>query len=384
MKKPFIRRFTKKIFIISNFIIAILFFAGASVKSLDPEKWWFVSLFTFLLPYLLFTLILFSLFWILVKPFWALISVAAILLSFHAVKTIFPLNFSTFSLEKPTHSFRVMSWNVEFFNILNHKKHPEKKQQMLDLINQYNPDIACFQEVVAGEGKGIINYLPDILDSLQFKDYLYSYRIENNFDQDHHYGILVLSKYPILRKQTIVNNPNDYNSTYQFIDVLIDTDTVRVFNVHLQSLKFSEENKEYLDKGPAKNEKNYKESVSIITKIKNGIIKRSSQALYLKDEMNHSPYPIILCGDFNDVPVSYAYETIGKGLQNAFVEKGSGISATYNSISPTLRIDNIFADRHFSVHQFDRIKVDLSDHYPIVADMSLGNSMQDSTRITSK
>lgn len=379
MKKPFIRRFTKKIFILSNFIIAILFIAGASVKYLDPEKWWFFSLFTFLLPYLFFILILFFLFWLLVKPYWALVSVSAILLSFNAVKNIFPLNFTSFSLEKPAHTFRVMSWNVEFFNILNHKDHPEKKQQMLDLINQYNPDIACFQEVVAGENKGAINYLPDMLDSLKFKDYLYSYRIENNFDKDHHYGILVVSKYPILRKQTIVNNPNDYNSTYQFIDVLIDTDTVRVFNVHLQSLKFSEDNKKYLDKGPAKNEKNYVESASIIGKIKNGIIKRSSQALYLKDEMNHSPYPIILCGDFNDVPVSYAYETIGTGLQNAFVEKGSGISATYNSISPTLRIDNIFADRYFSIKQFDRIKVDLSDHYPIVADMSLDSVEQDST-----
>ena len=379
MKKPFIRRFTKKIFILSNFTIAILFIAGASVKYLDPEKWWFFSLFTFLLPYLFFILILFFLFWLLVKPYWALVSVSAILLSFNAVKNIFPLNFNSFSLEKPAHTFRVMSWNVEFFNILNHKDHPEKKQQMLDLINQYKPDIACFQEVVAGEAKGAINYLPDMLDSLKFKDYLYSYRIENNFDKEHHYGILVVSKYPILRKQTIVNNPNDYNSTYQFIDVLIDTDTVRVFNVHLQSLKFSEDNKKYLDKGPAKNEKNYVESASIIGKIKNGIIKRSSQALYLKDEMNHSPYPIILCGDFNDVPVSYAYETIGTGLQNAFVSKGSGISATYNSISPTLRIDNIFADRYFSIKQFDRIKVDLSDHYPIVADMSLGSEKQDST-----
>ena len=385
MKKPFIRRFTKKIFILSNFIIAILFIAGASVKFLDPGKWWFVSLLTFLLPYLLLLLILFFLFWLLVKPYWGLVSVAAIIFSFHAVKNIFPLNFSNFSIEKPAHSIRVMSWNVEFFNILNHKDHPEKKQQMLDLINQYKPDIACFQEVVAGEIKGVINYLPDMLDTLKFENYLYSYRIENDFDKDHHYGILVLSKYPILRKQTIVNNPNDYNSTYQFIDVLIDTDTVRVFNVHLQSLKFSPDNKKYLDKGPAKNEKNYVESVSIIAKIRNGIIKRSSQAFYLKDEMNHSPYPIILCGDFNDVPVSYAYETIGEGMQNAFVKKGSGISRTYNSISPTLRIDNIFADNYFTINQFDRVKVDLSDHFPIVADMSLGSSAQsDSTKNAGK
>jgi endonuclease/exonuclease/phosphatase family metal-dependent hydrolase len=362
-----------------------MFIAGASVKYLDPEKWWFLSLFTLLLPYLLFFLLLFFLFWLLVKPLWTLISVAAVIISFHAVQSIFPLNFSNFTLEKPAHTLRVMSWNVEFFNILNHKDHPEKKQQMLDIINEYHPDIACFQEVVAGENKNAINNLSDIIDSLRFKEYFYSYRIENDFDKEHHYGILVLSKYPILRKQTIVNNPNDYNSTYQFIDVLINNDTIRVFNVHLQSLKFSSDNKKYLDKGPAKNEKNIEESVSIIGKIRKGIIKRSSQAFYLKDEMNHSPYPIILCGDFNDVPVSYAYETIGEGLQNAFVKKGSGISRTYNSISPTLRIDNIFADKFFTINQFDRIKVNLSDHFPIVADMSFGNMIQkDSTKINDK
>lgn len=379
MKKPFFRRFTKKIFILSNIFVGIFFIAGASVKYLEPARWWFLSLFTLLLPYLLFILIVFILFWLLVKPYWSLVSIAAIAISFHAVREIFPLNFETFHKEKGKNSVRVMSWNVEFFSILNHKTHPEKKQQMLDLINSYQPDIACFQEVVAGENKNAINYLPDLLDSLRFKNYLYSYRLKDNFDLDHHFGILILSKFPIVRKQTIVNNPNNYNSTYQFIDVLIGSDTVRVFNVHLQSLKFTTDNKEYLEKGPANNEKNIVESKSIISKIKQGVLKRSSQAFYLKDEMNHSPYPIILCGDFNDVPVSYAYEIIGDGLQNAFVKKGSGISRTYNSISPTLRIDNIFVSNDFTVNQFDRISVDLSDHFPIVSDISIDQNKSDST-----
>ena len=63
-----------------------------------------------------------------------------------------------------------MSWNVEEFNILNYKTHPERKQQMFDLINAYDPDIACFQEAVAGENKQAINYLPDMLDTLKFEN----------------------------------------------------------------------------------------------------------------------------------------------------------------------------------------------------------------------
>lgn len=262
-----------------------------------------------------------------------------------------------------------MSWNLELLNILHYKDRPQVKQDILDLINKYDPDVACFQELVAGESKKAINYFPEIDKTLRFKDYLYSYRVRDDFDRNHHYGIIVFSKLPIIRKQTLVNNPNSYNSTFQFVDVLAEKDTFRIFNIHLQSLKFSETNLSYLDKGTVPPEGNISESKNIISKIKQGVIKRASQASFIKDELNHSPYPVIVCGDFNDVPVSYAYETIGEGLHNAFVEKGSGISRTFGSISPTLRIDNIFTDEKFKIVQFTRIKKLLSDHFPIVADI---------------
>jgi endonuclease/exonuclease/phosphatase (EEP) superfamily protein YafD len=78
---------------------------------------------------------------------------------------------------------------------------------------------------------------------------------------------------------------------------------------------------------------------------------------------------VIVCGDFNDVPNSYAYCTIGKGLQNAFTQKGSGLGRTFSGIAPTLRIDNIFADKRFTINQFVRDSKKISDHFPIVADM---------------
>ncbi|MEX0635939.1 MAG: endonuclease/exonuclease/phosphatase family protein, partial [Ferruginibacter sp.] len=90
-----------------------------------------------------------------------------------------------------------------------------------------------------------------------------------------------------------------------------------------------------------------------------------------KEEMNKSPYPLIVCGDFNDVPNSFAYQHIGKGLQNGFAEAGNGIGRTYSHIAPTLRIDNIFADKRFAIHQFTRDGKRISDHFPIVADLEL-------------
>ena len=191
---------------------------------------------------------------------------------------------------------------------------------------------------------------------------------------DHHFGRMIFSKLPIIKKQTVVNYPNDYNATFQYIDVLKDNDTIRIFNIHLQSLKFSKANLSYLDKAGLNSDSNITESKSIISKIKTGFIKRSIQANFIKDEIDHSPYPVIVCGDFNDVPNSYAYETIGAGLQNAFVEKGSGIARTFSTISPTLRIDNIFADKKFTVMQFTRVKKLLSDHFPIIADLILSQN----------
>ncbi len=69
------------------------------------------------------------------------------------------------------------------------------------------------------------------------------------------------------------------------------------------------------------------------------------------------------------MPNSYAYQTIGENLQNAFEEKGSGLGRTFTGIAPTLRIDNIFASTSFTVNQFVRLPVKLSDHFPIIADL---------------
>jgi endonuclease/exonuclease/phosphatase family metal-dependent hydrolase len=372
MEKSFLRRSAKVFFIALNCLLALFFLAGAFVKYFDPKQWWFLGLFTFMLAYLFIALFLFLLFWLLKKSPWCLISLITIIAGWNAIRNVFPMKVSsTFSLEKPAGSLRVMSWNVEQFNILHHKDHPEIKQEMFDLINKYDPDIACFQEVVAGDKKKGINYFPDIQKALRFVDYFYSYSIKDDFDAEHHFGRIIFSKLPVINKQTVVNYPNDYNATFQYIDVLKGSDTIRVFNIHLQSLKFSRANRNYLDNASLNGDSNITESKSIISKIKKGFIKRSIQANFIKDEINHSPYPVILCGDFNDVPNSYAYETIGDGLQNAFVEKGSGIARTFSAISPTLRIDNIFADKTFAILQFTRVKKLLSDHFPIIADLDV-------------
>ncbi len=370
-----LRKFTKGFFVTINIVVAIVFLLGCYGSWFNPKNFWFIGFFTLASLYLLLLLVCFIVFWLFAKKKIALISIITILLAWKPIGQMIKFcAASNFTMAKPTASLRIMSWNVEQFNIANHKKHPEVKTEMLNLINKYAPDVACFQELAGGDKDSTaINYVPSISKKLNFSEYSFCYNTINDYDSKHHFGIIIYSRYPIINKKTIYTNSKDYNFIFQYIDIVKATDTFRVFNIHLQSLKFSNDNLQYLNDAENNTEINIEKSKSILYKLKIGFIKRQIQSENIKREMNMSPYPIILCGDFNDVPNSFAYSTIGKNLKNAYSEKGSGISRTFSSISPTLRIDNIFVDNKFDVEQYVKIPKKLSDHFPIVADVKMGN-----------
>lgn len=354
-------------------MVAFLFLLGCYGYWFNPAWFWplgFLTLGTF---YLLLLLIVFALFWAFIKPKWCLFSVLTILLAFNPVRRIVPLRFSSsFVVEKKDSSLRMMSWNVEHFDILEHKTHPEKKQQMIELIKNYSPDVTCFQEMVGSDSfPDAINYVPVMMQQMGFEYSHYSYNTKIDFDDKHHFGIIIFSKYPVIKKQTVSFYPYDYNSIFQYADIVKNRDTFRVFNIHLQSLKFSAGNLKFIDNPEMKNKQDIEASKSIIYKLKIGFLKRKVQAEHIHDEIVKSPYPVIVCGDFNDVPNSYAYHTIGADLKNAFAEKGSGIGRTFSGISPTLRIDNIFTSKKINILQFTRVVRRLSDHFPIIADLEL-------------
>ncbi|MBK8710614.1 MAG: endonuclease/exonuclease/phosphatase family protein [Niastella sp.] len=365
------RRFTKRTAILLNVIVALLFILSCYGTKLNPQFFWFMGLLNLVSFYFLILLLFFILFWLFASFKYVTISIIAIVLAWVPIRQLVEIRFTpNFVAAKHPANLRVMSWNVEHFSILEHKLHPEKKQAMLALINQYNPDVACFQEVVASDSiPGAINYLPDLMASLNMIYYIYSYNRKIDFDQKHHFGIIILSKYPLLNKHTLSYEPHDYNSIFQYADLVKAGDTFRIFNLHLQSLKFTENNRRYINTPELETKKDIEESKNLILKFKHGFLLRHFQSDRIRKAINESVYPVVVCGDFNDVPNSYAYRTIGKGLKNAFAEKGTGLGRTFIGISPTLRIDNIFADNHFDVEQYVRIKKSISDHYPIVADL---------------
>ncbi len=365
-----LRRFTRNVLILLNVITGICFLLGCYGSRFDSPNLWFIGFFPLTAFYFFLVLLAFIFFWLFVKPLRMLISMAAIAAGWiplnHLVQARLVPNFV---MEKHPKNLRVMSWNVQHFEILQYKTNPERKLQMIDMINQHRPDVACFQEMVAGDKPGSINYNPDFLKKLGFNYFHYTYNPKVDFDGNHHFGIITYSKYPIINKHNISYAPNDYNSIFQYVDIVKGEDTFRIFNTHMQSLKLSESNLHFIEDPSLKDRADIRQSRNVLARFKKGFIKRHIQSNRIKQVMNESPFPVIICGDFNDVPNSYAYNTIGKGLKNTFEQKGTGIGRTFYGISPTLRIDHIFSDRRFNVEQYLRIKKNLSDHFPIIADL---------------
>jgi endonuclease/exonuclease/phosphatase family metal-dependent hydrolase len=372
MLLSFIRKLTKKFFVITNVIVALLFIIGCYSSYFNPNQFWFFGFLTLGVFYLFLVLLVFFAFWVIVKFKFSFISLISFVLCIGPLRQIIKLKTTAFNTAKTKNSIRVMSWNIEHFKILQHKTNPNLKQEMFALIKEYNPDVACFQEMVGSDAfADAINYVPDIAIALQMPYYSYSYTDNYNFDSKHHFGNIIFSKKPILSSKNYNQDNLNYNSRFMSVNIGFGKDTFSIFNVHLQSLKFSKQSLRYIEDAKANQNVDLGESKSILQKLKHGFVQRKVQADSIASAIAKTTYPVIVCGDFNDVPNSYAYATIGKNLQNAFAQKGAGLGATFNGISPTLRIDNIFVSQAFGIEQYCRVKKELSDHYPVLADISL-------------
>jgi endonuclease/exonuclease/phosphatase family metal-dependent hydrolase len=382
MPKSLFRRISKKFFIITNIIVAAFFLVGCYNKIFFSALRWPVGLLSMSAFYLLLVLCIFTVFWLFARPGWMAISIIAIAIAYKPIQHIIPFRFAaSFSMAKQRGDIRIMSWNVAQFDILYNKQRPDIRDDMITVINEYKPDIACFQEMVAGDTLVNLNTayykkysffsVFEYAHKLSMPEYFFSYNFKEDFLNHQHFGLMIFSKYPIINRQTVGSFPFNYNNNFQYVDIVKGADTFRVFNIHLQSLKFTPVNLQYIDNPSLENRQDLSRSKSVLTKFKSGFLKRQLQANKIKATIDESPYPVIVCGDLNDVPNSYAYQKIGDGLQNAFVEAGAGLGRTFSGIAPTLRIDNIFMQPSFVIHQYARVQKKLSDHFPIIADMSV-------------
>ena len=183
----------------------------------------------------------------------------------------------------------------------------------------------------------------------------------------------ILSKYPILRKGGIEDLPS---KSGMWADLKIEDDTVRVISLHLQSTSISPEDTRFIESHEFLLDKERDNKVRSITgRLVENNISRAHQAELVSKFLNETPYKTIVCGDFNDVPLSYTYRTIAKNLDDTFSQMANGFAYTYKTKYRLLRIDHILVSPSIEVASYEvDNKVAISDHYPVISRLKLGTN----------
>jgi endonuclease/exonuclease/phosphatase family metal-dependent hydrolase len=374
-----LRKFSRRLFIISNAVAVLLFLLACANALLHPGRWWFISLLGLFFPLLLVLVTGFFLFWLFFPSHrrWAWFSGMALIIGWPNIHVFLAFHpFSTFTPEKPPHSLRILTWNIRSWDEFITKKRGASghRSKMMDFLSEQQADLLCFQEFYEShDPKEPDANLLYIQQQLHYP-YCFFSRDYRRADGMYEAGVILFSRYPIIDSLLIrYSRPDGIRATESLIaaDIRVGGDTIRVFTTHLQSVLFH--SKDFHDLEIIKNvdDSILMASRSIVKKLRYAFRHRADQALEVRNELDKSPYPAIICGDFNDVPNSFTYFTIRGGFRDAYIEKGFGIGRSYVHISPTLRIDYILADPRLGVLQCKRFLPPYSDHHPVMADLQL-------------
>ncbi|MBO9684715.1 MAG: endonuclease/exonuclease/phosphatase family protein [Flavisolibacter sp.] len=354
------------IFLALYISIVLSYLLVCFVPFLNPGKFWSVAILGLGFPFLLILLLICLLVFAIKKSKWFFLSLIALLASWKQLSVLIGLKFSEqFNEYKKESSLRTLSWNVsrwtESENSMKEKQGSSYRSFMLDAIQIENPDVLCLQEFFQCYAP---DYFPDNIQPLQKMGYKYYYftpssKIVNDLFQT---GLAIFSKYPITDSAYFQTISGGHSEGFSYADIKFQNKTIRIFNTHLESIGINRN--DYNDIGKTETAR------SIVSKLKSSYYIRSQQASQLRQEMDRSPYPVIFCGDVDDVPNSYTYFKVKGDMQDAFLKKGVGLGRTFQFVSPTLRIDYIMADKRLNIEQFSKLNYKYSDHYPLLMDVS--------------
>ncbi len=365
-----LRVIAKRTLVVLNFITAVLYLLSCLAPYIKPTSSWIIAMLGLAFPAFLALLIGFIFLWLIMKLKRAWYSVIILLFGFNSIAVFWAFNpASGFESQKSTGSIRVGSWNVARF--LEWKRNNNEKSKtrlkMLEQIKKQNADILCLEEFFHSPDSAYYNNISEI-KAMGYPYYYFSY----DPDGDYQYiGSAIFSKYPMLDTGMVRYFRPSMPEALVHADIKVNKDTIRIFATHLQSVQFRSLEYEAIEEIKSADDSLLANSKTVLSKLRKAMNLRSAQADVARQIIEDSPYPVIFCGDLNDTPNSYTYFTIRGNMQDAFLKKGFGIGRTFSSLSPTLRIDYIFADKQFRVIQFTRVPKKLSDHFMIMADVEL-------------
>ncbi|MGJ8592639.1 MAG: endonuclease/exonuclease/phosphatase family protein [Aquaticitalea sp.] len=330
-----------KLMFFFNSIAAILLLLSYILPYFEPKKFAFLSVLSLTVPFLIILNILFVIYWLFKIKKQLLLSLIVLLIGYTYLSSLY--KFSASKHIEDTENISVMNYNVRLFNVFKWIPDDGVDQKIVDFINEKQPDILSLQE-----------YRRD--EKIKFEGY---HKFEMISGDKVKNGQAILSKFPIVNSGSI-EFPETYNNAI-FIDIVHGKDTMRVYNVHLQSMKI-DANGDALSK---ESSENLFKSVS-----KTFTMQQDQTELFLKHK-NECKYKVIVCGDLNNTAYSYVYKEIKGDLQDAFVEAGNGFGKTFNFKFFPVRIDFILVDTAFEINSFKTFDTQLSDHYPILSRLKI-------------
>lgn len=325
---------------------------------IPPDKFWIPAFIGLSYPFLLVANVLFIVFWLVVRWKYALLSFVAIVSGFGSFAGF--IQFGGKSADNT--NVRVMSYNVRHFWGENGKDdRKENARRIITFLEESEADIICLQESRLRKNQ-IFNLSKTVEELKNIKHYQFA-------SSSSTYGSVTMTRYEIVNMGEIRFEKTRNITIYT--DMLIDGDTIRVYNVHLQSYHIDPQNYAILESGDIQEERNREVYRKVAGQMKQAFMRRAAQAREIRKHIDDSPYPVIVCGDFNDTPTSYAYHTIKSGLVDAFVHSGHGVGRTYVGELPSFRIDFILHSKSLKSYNFETLDFKHSDHLPIVCDILL-------------
>lgn len=364
-----------KIILSLNILAAFFLVLSVLASYISPGMIWILGIFGYLFPYLVFINLLFIFYWLFRKWKYAIISGMVIIIGYKSLLATIQFHFHS-SVPLPTEkNIRILSFNVRLFDVYqwDGTNGRETRRNIFFMLKEESPDIFCLQEFFTSD---YLHFNNDIKlkrflsDTIKGRNYQSHIEIVDKQPVDGQFGAATFSIYPIVGKGKIIFDEASFNVCL-WTDLLIEQDTVRVFNLHLQSIRFAPEDYKFVKN--ITNEKEEEEisgSKKILRRLKKAFIRRSHQADIVYDEIRKSPYTVIICGDFNDPPSSYTYQKISQNMEDSFVESGWGFAKSYIGAFPSFRIDYILHDKSFSASNFRTIQKKYSDHFPVATTLT--------------
>ncbi len=342
-----------------NIFVALGLLASYLAFYIPPNTLSIFAFFGLAYPILLVINILFVFYWALRLRIKFILSLLSILVGFGHFAKLYKFGNNT-ELITNTKKLKVMTYNVRMFNSYQWIPEEGVPNKIKKEVDTEKPDIFMVQEYYKGK------ITPDF-------GFNYSFVKPTNVSGN--YGLSIFSKYPIVNTGTLDlmdlgESQSSYNNQFIFADIDWNGKKVRAINIHLASVGLETGDYQRLQKPNEGSQEEIKDGfLKIFKQLNRAFKKRAEQIVALKRAINSSPYPVIVCGDFNDTPQSFTYHQVDLLLEDTYMAEGTGFGKTYVRGPIPFRIDYIFHSEELKTLDFKVGKNKLSDHFPVIAEI---------------